>query len=570
MARGRASQPVWAPPPHLRLSRLRKRHHGVCGSFGARVDVVLCRPTFPQPSRLRPQYRPPSNLRHRWHSSPGAFRTAAQPHPNGARPSPSRLHEHRSSPRRSSSTTRRCFRRLTAQQHRDGRLALRTPTTRPRRLREPRCSLRRRSLPPTPPTFKNCATTRAGPPHAPSLASRLSGIPKRRQGACGSFDALVGVLLCYPAPPQPKPTAVTPARASTLACPSETHTDRRSARTRCVSAPRCSPTSLEGSQRVRRHDRELGRRCANGLHRAPPTRDLRPHDPPRPLQANTLVLGLSEATNTPLHLRSAAWARGGLQSTTRREVIAGCITRAGVPTTAALPYRPRRVHMSCKARAGAVPCRSRRSICLDPDCASCVGAVSPAPHRPSPQRRHCSTPPRPSGTQLAYRIAVAPLAVSPLRYTKSTSPPLQHGPDAELSSSTPQPLRFAQPTTVTRFMIVITILQEACKAKHHLKLSKWAYIALGKISHDLPAQGAYLAIMSTPHGSRREAISHLYSNSSTQGEFLGVLSFTLDRRNPTFTPADDCCGRAANHIGRQYITLKDRLLEVGRWPVSKK
>ncbi|KJA23258.1 hypothetical protein HYPSUDRAFT_201550 [Hypholoma sublateritium FD-334 SS-4] len=120
-------------------------------------------------------------------------------------------------------------------------------------------------------------------------------------------------------------------------------------------------------------------------------------------------------------------------------------------------------------------------------------------------------------------------------------------------------------------MIVVAVLREACKAKLHKKLTKGAYTALGKISHDLPAQSAHLAIMSMPHGPRREVISNLYSSPKDDGQFLGSLSFTLDDRNPTFSPADDCHdGRAAKYIGTNHSIFKDRLLEVGRWPFSTK
>ncbi|KJA15547.1 hypothetical protein HYPSUDRAFT_207759 [Hypholoma sublateritium FD-334 SS-4] len=104
----------------------------------------------------------------------------------------------------------------------------------------------------------------------------------------------------------------------------------------------------------------------------------------------------------------------------------------------------------------------------------------------------------------------------------------------------------------------------------HPKISKGAYIALSKIAHDLPADSAHLTITSTPHGPRREVLAELYATPSKKGEFLGVLAFTLDSRNPHLTAADDCCGRAANHFGKEYGALRGRLIQIGIWPVSKK
>ena len=73
----------------------------------------------------------------------------------------------------------------------------------------------------------------------------------------------------------------------------------------------------------------------------------------------------------------------------------------------------------------------------------------------------------------------------------------------------------------------------------------------------------YLLNRSTPHGPRREVLAELYATPSKKGEFLGVLAFTLDSRNPHLTAADDCCGCAANHAGKEYSALRGRLIQIG-------
>ena len=67
----------------------------------------------------------------------------------------------------------------------------------------------------------------------------------------------------------------------------------------------------------------------------------------------------------------------------------------------------------------------------------------------------------------------------------------------------------------------------------------------------------------TPSGSRREVTSRVYAGAKTGEEFLGVLVYTLDARQPVFIAAEDCSGRAATLQGTNYTTLKDRLVETG-------
>ena len=67
----------------------------------------------------------------------------------------------------------------------------------------------------------------------------------------------------------------------------------------------------------------------------------------------------------------------------------------------------------------------------------------------------------------------------------------------------------------------------------------------------------------TPSGSRREVTSRIYAGEKRGETFLGVLVYTLDARQPVFTAAEDCSGRAASLIGTKYTMLKDRLVEIG-------
>lgn len=45
--------------------------------------------------------------------------------------------------------------------------------------------------------------------------------------------------------------------------------------------------------------------------------------------------------------------------------------------------------------------------------------------------------------------------------------------------------------------------------------------------------------------------------------FLGILRFTLDTRVPIFTPAEECCGRAADLQGTRVSMVQDRLKVLG-------
>ncbi|KJA15785.1 hypothetical protein HYPSUDRAFT_207574 [Hypholoma sublateritium FD-334 SS-4] len=231
-----------------------------CASFEGRAGCISRSPTPPAAPTvlIRVAHATPPAARPRFSANaarahPAAFRTA-QPHLNDARPPSSRLHEHR---RRCSSTPRRRFRRLVAQQRRDGRLALRAPTNRPRRLCELQCSRRRRSLLPNPADTQErrdgaCAASaravlRFSPLRHPKTPTRRLRELRRSRG----HPSL------SPPPPQPEPNAMTPALTPTTG-----------AHARAVSPFRELAHSPERTQLVRCHDRELCSSCGaqRGLH----------------------------------------------------------------------------------------------------------------------------------------------------------------------------------------------------------------------------------------------------------------------------------------------------------------
>ncbi|KJA14097.1 hypothetical protein HYPSUDRAFT_209011 [Hypholoma sublateritium FD-334 SS-4] len=115
-------------------------------------------------------------------------------------------------------------------------------------------------------------------------------------------------------------------------------------------------------------------------------------------------------------------------------------------------------------------------------------------------------------------------------------------------------------------MINIHIINSAIKLKMERKLLQGSVIALEKISKELPAHTGHLAIFSTPHGPRRSVTSRLYAKTRDGERFLGLLVFTLDKRAPQYTSAEDCCGRAADLRGTYLSKFSDRLKKIGTWP----
>ncbi|KJA16215.1 hypothetical protein HYPSUDRAFT_207271 [Hypholoma sublateritium FD-334 SS-4] len=119
-------------------------------------------------------------------------------------------------------------------------------------------------------------------------------------------------------------------------------------------------------------------------------------------------------------------------------------------------------------------------------------------------------------------------------------------------------------------MITIFIMKKACKATLEARLLQGGTIALNRIRKELPASAGNLAIMSTPHGDRRLVTSRLYGNLKNHERFLGIVKFALDERDPEYTPAENCGGRAGDLRGTSLSMIEDRLKKVGSWPVSRK